>query len=105
MTGLRAHSYSALIVDAPVLEYVTGKIEDCDLFLVGETFNAFSLALAFRAAFDDQIVYQFSRSIVKIQAREGKTGMFVSVMYGHVYASTVCALDPSVMQDVCARTL
>jgi len=81
VAGLRDHSYSALILDEPVLEYLTGQNEDCDLFLVGETFNAFSLALAFPSAFDDQIAYQFSRSIVKIQVMEEKTSLFSSAMY------------------------
>lgn len=68
--SLRDEKYSALILDAPVLEYVTSHNAECDLFLVGEVFETLSLALAFPPAFNDSDVYAFSRSIVKLQVRE-----------------------------------
>ena len=74
LAALRKERYSALVLDAHVLEYVTGHNEDCDLFLVGETFESFSLALAFPPAFPDQDVFSFSRSIVKLQVSLGTSG-------------------------------
>lgn len=67
--GLRAQKYTALILDAPVLEYVTGTNEACDLFTIGEVFETFSLALAFPPAADDAMVFDFSKSIVSLQVR------------------------------------
>jgi hypothetical protein len=66
---LRAKQYTALILDAPVLEYVTGTNEECDLFTIGDVFETFSLALAFPPAADDAMVFDFSKSIVSLQVR------------------------------------
>jgi hypothetical protein len=66
---LRDQKYTALILDAPVLEYVTGTNEECDLFTVGDVFETFSLALAFPPAADDAVVYEFSKSIISLQVR------------------------------------
>lgn len=67
LEGLKSGAYSALVLDAPVLEYVAGTNEACDLFLVGDVFESFSLALAFPPAFSDATVFAFSQSIVKLQ--------------------------------------
>jgi len=67
LKGLKSGAYTALVLDAPVLDYVAGTNEACDLFLVGDVFESFSLALAFPAAFSDATVFAFSQSIVKLQ--------------------------------------
>jgi hypothetical protein len=67
--ALKNGKYSALILDAPVLEHLVGTNEECDLFLVGEMFETFSIALAFPPAFSDAVIYAFSQSIVKLQVR------------------------------------
>jgi hypothetical protein len=67
VASLRDGSYTALILDSPVLEYITGQNEACDLFLVGDTFETFSVALAFPPATNSSLVYDFSLSIVKLQ--------------------------------------
>lgn len=64
---LRAGKYSALVLDAPVLEYISGTNEHCDLFLVGDVFESFSLALAFPPAAADAMVFDFSKAIVSLQ--------------------------------------
>jgi ABC-type amino acid transport substrate-binding protein len=73
LAALRDGSYAALVLDAPVLEYISSHNEACDLFLVGEVFETFSLALAFPPAFNDSDVYAFSQSIVKLQVRPAST--------------------------------
>lgn len=65
--ALRNDEYTALILDFPALEHITSDNDRCDLHLVGDTFNTFSLALAFPAAFDDAVIYSFSRNIVRLQ--------------------------------------
>jgi hypothetical protein len=64
---LRAKEYDALVLDSAVLEYTVGTNEECDLFVIGEPFETFSLALAFPADFDDAVVYALSSSIVALQ--------------------------------------
>lgn len=67
--ALKNGQYSALILDAPVLEHTVGTNEECDLFLVGDMFETFSIALAFPPAFDDAVIFAISQSIVKLQVR------------------------------------
>lgn len=70
VAGLRDGTYTALIMDAHVLEFTVGTNEACDLFLVGgDVFESFSLALAFPPAFSDALVFDFSRSMIKLQVR------------------------------------
>lgn len=66
---LREKKYDALVLDSAVLEYTVGTNEQCDLFVVGEPFETFSLALAFPADFDDAVIFQLSSSIVALQVR------------------------------------
>jgi hypothetical protein len=66
---LRSGVYSALVLDAPILEYTAGTNEECDLFLVGEVFESFSIAFAFPTAFDDATIFAFSKAIVSLQVR------------------------------------
>lgn len=70
--ALKNGKYSALILDAPVLEHTVGTNEECDLFLVGDMFETFSIALAFPPAFSDAVIYAFSQSIVRLQVRRGR---------------------------------
>jgi hypothetical protein len=42
-------------------------LQDCDLFLVGDVIESFSLALAFPPAADDAMIFDFSKSIVSLQ--------------------------------------
>ncbi|KAF8061162.1 eif3g-a [Scenedesmus sp. PABB004] len=58
LSALRGGEYEALVLDAPVLEYTAGTNAACDLFVVGEPFETFSLALAFPPGFDDAETYQ-----------------------------------------------
>jgi hypothetical protein len=69
VADLRSDKYTALVLDASVLEYVTSHNEACDLFLMGETFESFSTALAFPPAFPEAAVYNFSKNIVRLQVR------------------------------------
>ncbi len=73
LTSLRQGTYSALVLDAPILEYTAGTNEDCDLFLVGEVFESFSLAIAFPPAFDDATIFSFSKAIVSLQVSRQHT--------------------------------
>jgi hypothetical protein len=79
IAALQNGTYTALILDAPVLEHIVGTNDACDLFLVGTAFESFSLALAFPAlafpaAFDDALLYEFSNNIVKLQVCPGAWG-------------------------------
>ncbi|WIA44152.1 hypothetical protein OEZ86_010489 [Tetradesmus obliquus] len=79
VADLRAGTYDALVLDAPVLEYTVGTNPDCDLFTVGEPFETFSLALAFPADFNDSTVFDFSASIVRLQTYQGALDMLENV--------------------------
>lgn len=68
LAGLKDGTYAALVLDAPVVEYVVGTNDACTLFVVGDAFESFSLALAFVPGFSDSTVFDFSRAIVKLQA-------------------------------------
>lgn len=71
VASLRDGTYTALVLDTPVLEYVTSQNAECDLFLVGNTFETFSVALAFPPAANASTVYDFSRGIVQLQVGGG----------------------------------
>jgi hypothetical protein len=56
-------------------KHPTGTTEDCDLFVVGETFETFSLALAFPSTFPDAEVSVLNEAIVRLQTQQGALDM------------------------------
>eukprot|EP00879_Flechtneria_rotunda_P019430 GHRR01020408.1.p1 GENE.GHRR01020408.1~~GHRR01020408.1.p1 ORF type:complete len:473 (+),score=113.43 GHRR01020408.1:178-1419(+) len=77
--ALRAGEYDALVLDTPVLEHAMGTDVHCNLFVVGDPFETFSLSLAFPAEFDDALVFAFSEAIVKLQTYQGGLDMLENV--------------------------
>lgn len=68
--ALRNGTYKALILDAPVLQYIAGSNHDCDLFTVGDVFETFSLALAFPTDFTGPVIDTVTTSLVRLQVWE-----------------------------------
>lgn len=91
LAALRAGTYAALILDAPVLEYTAGTNEACDLFLVGDVFESFSLALAWPPAADDAVIYSFSQSIVKLQVNRSRINVAPFCRSDRVQHATSCS--------------
>lgn len=52
-----------------------GTSEACDLFVMGETFETFSLALAFPSNFPDTTISHLNEAIVRLQTQQGALDM------------------------------
>jgi hypothetical protein len=55
-----------------------GTNEACDLFVVGETFETFSLAFAFPAGFPPAAISDLNEAIVRLQTQQGALDSFES---------------------------
>lgn len=66
---LRDGEYDALIMDSPSLEYIAATNTECDLFIIGGPLKSFSVHLAFAQGIDDQVVHDFSQSIIMSEVR------------------------------------
>jgi hypothetical protein len=55
-----------------------GTNQDCDLFVVGEAFETFSLALAFPSGFSAATISDLNRAIVRLQTQQGALDMLES---------------------------
>jgi ABC-type amino acid transport substrate-binding protein len=75
LDNLRTGKYKALLLDAPVLEYIAATNPACDLYVVGDSFETFNLALEFPADFDDGLIGRMSAAILKLQV--GNTTLLV----------------------------
>ena len=69
LDNLRSGRYKALLLDAPVLEYIAATNPLCDLYVVGDSFETFNLALEFPADFDDALIARMSAAILKFQVK------------------------------------
>jgi hypothetical protein len=56
--------------------FTPGTNEACDLFVVGETFETFSLALAFPVGFPASSISALNEAIVRLQTQQGALDMF-----------------------------
>jgi hypothetical protein len=61
--------YDALILDTPVLQHIVGTDDHCSYFLIGDSFDAFSIALAFPSDANRTMIMDFSTSMVRKQVR------------------------------------
>jgi hypothetical protein len=64
---LHEGEYDALILDTPVMQHIVGTDDHCSYFLVGDSFDAFSVALAFPPDANQTVILEFSTSMVRKQ--------------------------------------
>lgn len=67
LQGLRNGTYQALVLDEPVVKWIAGTNQECDLFTVGDTFEIFSLALAFPIDYAGIPIDSFTFATVRLQ--------------------------------------
>ena len=64
---LEEEKYDALVLDTPVLQYKEGTDTHCVLFVMGESFEMFSLAVVFPPNSNQTLVDSLSVSMVRQQ--------------------------------------
>lgn len=70
LQNLRDSKYKALILDTPAAQSLVNKDSYCDLFVVGDTFEHFDIAVAFSADMPDSMISSLSYSIVTLQVSD-----------------------------------
>jgi ABC-type amino acid transport substrate-binding protein len=68
---LEEDKYDALVLDTPVLQYKEGTDHHCVLFVMGESFEMFSLAVVFPKDSNQTLVDSISVSMVRQQVCKG----------------------------------
>lgn len=69
LDNLRIRKYQALVLDTPVVQYLTAIAPSCDLYPVGEQWETFNIAIAFPPDVPIDLPANVSASIVRLQVR------------------------------------
>ena len=65
--AVRSGKYKALVLDAPVLDYIVATNPWCDLYTVGDSFDNGNMGMEFPATADDAIIRNMSYAILNLQ--------------------------------------